>query len=116
MEAQKPISPLRQRMIDDMRMRKLGDKTQTGYLRAVRQVCQVSWALARYGDGRGSAQLSVAPGRPRHLAGLAQRGHQRAQVLLQRHARPPEADGQDAAGASAAQAAGRVEPREEVPG
>ena len=37
METRKPISPLRQRMIDDMRMRKLCDKTQTGYLRAVRQ-------------------------------------------------------------------------------
>ena len=31
-----PISPLRQRMIEDMRMRKLGDKTQAGYVRAVR--------------------------------------------------------------------------------
>jgi len=31
------ISPLRQRMIDDMRMRKLADKTQSNYLRAVRQ-------------------------------------------------------------------------------
>jgi integrase/recombinase XerD len=30
------ISPLRQRMIDDMRLRKLADKTQTHYLRAVR--------------------------------------------------------------------------------
>jgi len=38
METPKPsISPLRQRMIDDMRMRKLCDKTQTHYLRAVRQ-------------------------------------------------------------------------------
>ena len=37
METQKPISPLRQRMIDDMRMRKLCDKTQTSYLRAVSQ-------------------------------------------------------------------------------
>ena len=37
MNAQKPsISPLRQRMIEDMRMRKLGDRTQEGYLRAVR--------------------------------------------------------------------------------
>jgi len=37
MKAQKPsISPLRQRMIEDMRMRKLGDRTQEGYLRAVR--------------------------------------------------------------------------------
>ena len=31
------ISPLRQRMIDDMRMRKLSDKTQRHYIRAVRQ-------------------------------------------------------------------------------
>lgn len=31
------ISPLRQRMIDDMRMRKLSPKTQATYIRAVRQ-------------------------------------------------------------------------------
>jgi site-specific recombinase XerD len=31
----KPVSPLRQRMIDDMRMRKLSPHTQSGYLRAV---------------------------------------------------------------------------------
>ena len=31
------ISPLRQRMIDDMRLRKLSPKTQTGYIRAVRR-------------------------------------------------------------------------------
>jgi len=37
METMKPISPLRQHMLDDMRMRKLCDKTQTHYLRAVRQ-------------------------------------------------------------------------------
>ena len=33
----KPISPLRQRMIEDMRLRKLSEKTQVGYLRAVRE-------------------------------------------------------------------------------
>ena len=31
------ISPLRQRMIEDMRMSKLSAKTQTAYIRAVRQ-------------------------------------------------------------------------------
>jgi integrase/recombinase XerD len=30
------VSPLRQRMIDDMRMRKFGEKTQLDYVRAVR--------------------------------------------------------------------------------
>ena len=38
METQKrSISPLRQRMIEDMRMRKFGEKTQYHYVRAVRQ-------------------------------------------------------------------------------
>jgi integrase/recombinase XerD len=32
------VTPLRQRMIDDMRMRKLCDQTQIGYIRAVRQL------------------------------------------------------------------------------
>jgi len=32
------VSPLRQRMIDDMRMRKLRDKTQSAYIRAVRKL------------------------------------------------------------------------------
>ncbi len=32
------ISPLRQRMLDDMRMRKLELKTQTAYVRAVRKL------------------------------------------------------------------------------
>jgi integrase/recombinase XerD len=31
------IGPLRQRLIDDMRMRKLARKTQAGYVRVVRQ-------------------------------------------------------------------------------
>ena len=34
------ISPLRQRMLDDMRMRKFGDKTQLDYVRAVRNFSQ----------------------------------------------------------------------------
>lgn len=32
-----PVSPLRQRMLDDMRMRKLAPKTQSAYIRAVRK-------------------------------------------------------------------------------
>jgi hypothetical protein len=31
------VSPLRRRMVDDLRMRKFAPKTQTAYLRAVRQ-------------------------------------------------------------------------------
>jgi integrase/recombinase XerD len=36
--SEKTITPLRQRMLDDMRMRKLSDKTQTAYVRAVRRL------------------------------------------------------------------------------
>jgi hypothetical protein len=32
------VSPLRQRMLDDMRMRKFEPKTQAAYLRAVRKL------------------------------------------------------------------------------
>jgi integrase/recombinase XerD len=39
------ISSLRQRMIDDMRMRKLSEKTQSHYLRWVQRFA-VHWALA----------------------------------------------------------------------
>ncbi len=36
----KTISPLRQRMIDDMTMRRLNPKTQTAYIRAVKKLAQ----------------------------------------------------------------------------
>ena len=36
-QSTKPISPLRQRMLEDMAMRKLGPKTQKDYIRAVVQ-------------------------------------------------------------------------------
>lgn len=32
------VSPLRQRMLDDMRMRKMAEHTQDGYIRAVRKL------------------------------------------------------------------------------
>ena len=48
METRNPsISPLRQRMIDDMRMRKLNPKTQTAYVRAV---CNFTKYLGRSPD------------------------------------------------------------------
>ena len=37
-EAAERISPLRQRMLDDMRLRKLSPKTQAGYIRAVKRL------------------------------------------------------------------------------
>ncbi|WP_040394422.1 phage integrase N-terminal SAM-like domain-containing protein, partial [Aromatoleum toluclasticum] len=43
----RPISPLRQRMLDDMRMRKLHPKTQSAYIRAV---CNFARYLGRSPD------------------------------------------------------------------
>jgi integrase/recombinase XerD len=37
-QSTKPISPLRQRMIDDMTLRQLQEKTQSGYLRSVKRL------------------------------------------------------------------------------
>ena len=36
----KPVSPLRQRMLDDMVMRKLNPKTQIAYVRSVKKLAQ----------------------------------------------------------------------------
>jgi len=33
------VSPLRQRMLEDMRMRQFAEHTQEGYIRAVRKLC-----------------------------------------------------------------------------
>jgi integrase/recombinase XerD len=43
----RPVSPLRQRMLDDMRMRKLTPKTQSAYIRAV---CRFTRYLGRSPD------------------------------------------------------------------
>lgn len=40
MTEQKSISPLRRRMLEDMRMRKLSDKTQAHYIRAVKRLAK----------------------------------------------------------------------------
>jgi integrase/recombinase XerD len=48
------ISPLRQRMIEDMRMRKLADQTQTQYIRAV---CQFAAFLGRSPDTASTEDL-----------------------------------------------------------
>ena len=104
------ISPLRQRMIDDMRMRKFSPKTQSAYIRAVRRFAAF---LGRSPDTASDEdlrryQLHLVD--QRHLADLAQCGDHRTEVLLRDHARSCRTDGQDAPGARAAQAAGGVEP------
>lgn len=54
-DSTRPISPLRQRMIDDMTMRKLTTGTQRGYIRAVKQLTRF---LGR-SPGEATAEICV---------------------------------------------------------
>ena len=104
------VSPLRQRMIDDMRMRKLADKTQSHYIRAVRQFAAFlgrSPDTATVEDLRRYQLHLVDHGTSPVSLNAAITG---VEVLLRGHARSGRADGEDAAGARAAHAAGGVEP------
>ena len=103
-------TPLRQRMIDDMRMRKLERKTQEAYIRAV---CKLAAFLRRSPDTASVEDLRRLPaalGRSRELADHAERDPDWAEVLVRRHARSRRVDGQDAAGARAAHVASGLEP------
>ena len=51
------ISPLRQRMVDDMALRKLEEKTQAGYLRAVKRLTKF---LGRSPDTASTEDLRVS--------------------------------------------------------
>jgi hypothetical protein len=46
----KPISPLRQRMIDDMKLRNMPPATQGGYIRAVKNLSRFFRTIARGAD------------------------------------------------------------------
>jgi hypothetical protein len=102
--AQPTVSPLRQRMIDNMRMRRLSPKTQASYLRIVRE-------FARYRHRRGPANLPAASGRSWHVAGVTERRDYRLEVLLRDHAPRSRADDPDAARARAPYATGRAQLR-----
>jgi len=104
------VSPLRQRMIEDMRMRKLSTKTQAAYIRSVLQFARYlrrSPDTASVEDLRNYQLHLVDKG---HLSDLPQRCDHRTQVLLRRHVGSRRHDGQDAAGVRATHAAGGAQP------
>ena len=91
----RPVSPFAPAHVDDVRMRKLTPRRRA-YIRAVcRFTCVIWGARLDSAHGGGPAQLPVAPGRYRHLADVAQRRHQRAEVLRY-HASTRRADGTNA--------------------
>jgi len=56
------VSPLRQRMIEDMRLRKLNGNTQIAYVRAVRRLAGFLRRSPDSATGGGSAAISAAHG------------------------------------------------------
>ncbi len=92
-QAVQTISPLRQRMIDDMRMRKLSPKTQAAYIRAVRKLRALPGRSPDTATPEDLRRYQLHLVDQRHFADLAQRDDHRAEVLLRSHARSRRADG-----------------------
>ena len=53
------ISPLRQRIMEDMRIRGMGDKAQKSHIRAIKDFAAFPWAVTRHGHTGGPASLSA---------------------------------------------------------
>src|ERR1700757_2461772 len=75
------ISPLRQRMIEDMRMRNVLAQDPGRVYPCRAAVYRIPGPLTRHRQRRGSAPLSIAPGGAGYLADLAQRDHHRTEVV-----------------------------------
>jgi len=87
--SEKPISPLRQRMLEDMNMRRFVPDTQREYIRAVKKLASF---LGRSPDSATpkSCARSAASDRDQFATTEHQRDRDGAAVLLQGDARPAE--------------------------
>ena len=107
----KPISPLRQRMIDDMTARRFGEHTQRDYVRAVKNFADYlgcSPAKASAEDLR-RYQLHLAK---QHISlATINQACSALRFFLHDHAGQALPHPASGAGAAAAQDAGRPEPR-----
>ena len=80
--SEKPISPLRRRMLEDMAVRRLGEKTKSNYIRHVEKLHSLPRPLARDGDGRRRAPLPGSFDRDWGGAIIDQPGGHGAAILL----------------------------------
>ena len=106
--SEKPISPLRQRMLDDMNMRRFVPETQREYIRAVKKLASF---LGRSPDTATAEDLRAVPAASdRDRCAAPERQHDRdgAAVLLQGDARPARDDAPSRVRLRAAQAAARA--------
>src|SRR5207253_7097031 len=106
--SEKPISPLRQRMLEDMSLRGFTPDTQRDYIRAVKKLAAF---LDRSPDTATAEDLrafQTAPDRGRRSAADHQRDGDGAAVLLQGNARPAGDDATSRIRLRAEQAAARA--------
>ncbi len=77
------VNPLRQRMIEDMTIRKFAPKTQHDYVQRVKHFAAFPRPLARYRDLRRRAPLSAASGSKRRGVPTLNQSYLDAAVLFQ---------------------------------
>src|SRR5437764_8917832 len=104
------ISPLRQRMIEDMAARKLNPNTQRSHIYSCKRFAAWLKRSPRYGNARRGARISAAPDRDRDEHLQPQSDHDRGAVLVPRHAASPRSGGRGLAHQGAREAAAGAEP------
>lgn len=82
-----PISPLRARMIDDMRVRNFSFATQRGYIRGVKMLAAFLGRSPDTATAEGPADLSAASWRHRHHPWRAEHDGVGPALLLPVHGR-----------------------------
>src|ERR1700687_1480184 len=106
--SEKPISALRQRMLEDMSLRGFTPDTQRDYIRAVKKLAAFLGRSPRHRDCGRPARVPTAPDRERRSAANHQHDGDGAAVLLQGNARPARDDTTSRIRLRAAQAAARA--------
>ena len=82
-----PITPLRQRMLDDMKLRNMAVEHAQDLRVLGRRLQRLPRPLAGPAHARGRARLPAAPGRPRAQGQQHLPDHERLALLLRHHAR-----------------------------
>ena len=106
------VSPLRQRMIEDMTARNLGSPFAAKPYPQLQAVCGVLQSLARHGHRRRRSPLPVVPGREWSQHRQSQSHHDRGEVPVPRYAEAARSRGRDLPPQGAAEAPLTMSPDE----
>src|ERR1700751_3690560 len=108
----KTVSPLRQRMIEDMAARKLNPNTQRSHIYSCKRFAAWLKRSPRHGNRRRGTPISAAPNRERDEHLQPQSDHDRGTVPVPRHATSPRSGGRGLAPQGAGEAAAGGGPEE----